>query len=311
MKLRTVARTQGNVRALKDGTVTPRHYDLEFVEVPVLIDAFRSMVRHLEYDICEMAMASYICARAHGTRFTALPVFVMRGLHHGAIVSATTSGVASPEDLEGKRVGVNRGYTVTTGVWARGILEEEYGVDPSRVTWVCSGDEHVAEYRPPPSVVAIEEGRDLVDMLLTGELAAAVGGVPAHPDLAPLIPDPEEAAFAALRSQGLYPMNHLVVVRDELLDAEPGLAEAVFDAFAAAKRVYLEELRTAGTEELGPAELMHRRIKDVLGDPFPYGIEPNRPMIEKLVAHCVSQRIIERPITVEDLFAPATHGLIG
>ncbi len=256
-------------------------------------------------------MATYICARAHGARFTALPIFVLRALHHGAIVSATTSGVASPRDLEGKSVGVNRGYTVTTGVWARGILQDEYGVDPNRVTWVCSGDEHVAEYRPPPNVVAIEEGHDLVDMLLTGELAAAVGGVPAHPDLAPLIPDPEEAAFAALRSRGLHPMNHLVVVRDELLEAEPDLAEAVFDAFSAAKAVYVEELRNARLEDLAPAELVHRRVMDVIGDPFPYGIEPNRPMIDKLIAHCVSQRIIDRPVPVEDLFAPATHSLIG
>ncbi len=160
-------------------------------------------------------------------------------------------------------------------------------------------------------MVAIEEGRDLVDMLLTGELAAAVGGVPAHPDLAPLIPDPEEAAFAALRSRGLHPMNHLVVVRDELLEAEPDLAEAVFDAFSAAKAVYVEELRNARLEDLAPAELVHRRVMDVIGDPFPYGIEPNRPMIDKLIAHCVSQRIIDRPVPVEDLFAPATHSLIG
>ena len=145
--LTAVTRTQGATQALKDGTVRPAGWTLNFEEVPVLIQAFRRMVRTLDFDVTEMAFTTYLVAKAHGKPFTALPVFLVRGFHHGAIVRAAKSDGLVPTDLEGRRVGVNRGYTVTTGVWARGILADEYGVDLGRVTWVLSGDEHVARVR--------------------------------------------------------------------------------------------------------------------------------------------------------------------
>ena len=136
-RLRTVTRTQGNNAALKEGRLRPRTFAFDFVEVPVLVHAFRRMVRALEFDICEMALTTYVCAREHGVRFTALPIFLVRAFHHGAILVNTKAGIESPRDLEGLRVGVNRGYTVTTGVWARSILQDEHGVDLGRVTWVA------------------------------------------------------------------------------------------------------------------------------------------------------------------------------
>src|SRR4051812_37922938 len=198
------------------------------------------MVRELEYDVSELAITTYLCAKEYGKRFTALPIFLVRGFHHGAIVCNPAAGVREPKDLEGRRVGVNRGYTVTTGVWARGILAREHGVDLDRVTWVLSGDEHVAEYRPPPNVVSMAPGGDVAEMLATGELAAAIGVDVEDPAVAPLIPDAREAGFEALRGRGHYPINHLVVVRDELLADRPELAIEVFDAFAEAKRLYVE-----------------------------------------------------------------------
>src|SRR5262249_1886911 len=159
--LKTVTRTQGNNLALKDGTVVPYSFRFQFEEVDPLIDAFRRMVRGLEFDVCEMALTTYMVARAHGKRFSALPIFLVRAFHHGAIVFNTKAGIRSPKDLEGKKVGVNRGYTVTTGVWARSILQQQYGVDLRKITWVLSGDEHVAEYRPPSNVVPIESGKKI------------------------------------------------------------------------------------------------------------------------------------------------------
>ena len=146
-KLRTVTRTQGNNRALKDGTVKPKTFEFAFEEVDPLIAAFRRMVRGNEFDICEMAITTYICAKAHGKPMTAVPIFLVRAFHHGAVLVNTKAGIRTPKDLEGRKVGVNRGYTVTTGVWARSILQEEHGVDLGKITWVLSGDEHVAEYR--------------------------------------------------------------------------------------------------------------------------------------------------------------------
>src|SRR5262245_8321099 len=165
LELKTVTRTQGNNQALKEGAVKPNGFTFDFVEVDPLIAAFRRMVRGLEFDICEMAITTYICARAFRKRMTALPIFLVRAFHHGAILVNRKAGIATPRDLEGRKVGVNRGYTVTTGVWARGVLAREHDVDLNKVTWVLSGDEHVAEYRPPENVVPIEPGRKMSDML--------------------------------------------------------------------------------------------------------------------------------------------------
>jgi len=303
MLLTTVTRTQGNNAALKDGTVTPDGFELEFEEVPVLIKAFRRMVRGLEFDVCELALTTYLCAKEHGARFTALPVFLVRGFHHGAIV-CNTDVVREPKDLEGKRVGVNRGYTVTTGVWARGVLADEHGVDLDRVTWVLSGDEHVAEYRPPENVVPMEPGADLADMLRRGELAAAIGVEVDDPAVAPLIPDATEAAFDALRRRGHYPINHLVVVKDELLEAHPELAPALFAAFADAKDLYVERLRAGAIEDPSAADRMYERVLATTGrDPLPYGVDANLAVIEELVDHAVRQRILRRRPAVESLFA--------
>jgi len=310
-KLKTVTRTQGTNQALKDGSVKPRSFEFDFVEVDPLIAAFRRMVRGAEFDICEMAITTYICARAYGKPMTAVPVFLVRAFHHGAILANTKSGIRSPKDLEGKRVGVNRGYTVTTGVWARGILQQEYGVDLSKITWVLSCDEHVAEYRPPANVVPIEPGKKMADMLAAGELAAAIGVEVDSPDVKPLIPDAFETGIAALRRRGLYPINHTVVIRNELIAAHPELAADVFDAFAAAKNVYLERLRAGGIEKPTEIDELHKRVMQITGDPLPYGIAPNRQVIEELIGHALKQGIITKPVTVEELFVPSTRGLAG
>jgi len=312
LALRTVLRTQGNNEALKDGTVTPRDATFDFHEVPVLVQAFRRMVRGLEFDVCEMAFTTYLCARAHGKRFTALPVFLVRGFHHGAIAVNTTLGIHSPRDLEGRRVGVNRGYTVTTGVWARGILHDEHGVDLDRVTWVLSGDEHVAEYRPPPNVVPVEQGQDIGEMVGAGELAGAVGIDVDHPDVAPLIPDATEVAFAELQERGLYPINHLVVVADEVLEAHPDLAADLFAAFAEAKHRYVERLRTGVITVPTATDRMYERVMETTGgDPLPYGIAPNRVMIDTLIDHALTQRILDRRPQVDELFAEGTRDLVA
>jgi 4,5-dihydroxyphthalate decarboxylase len=310
-KLKTVTRTQGNNQALKEGIVKPRTFEFDFVEIPVLIDGFRRMVRGLEFDICEMALSTYVCAREHGTRFTALPIFLVRAFHHGAILVNTKAGINTPKDLEGKRVGVNRGYTVTTGLWARGVLQQEHGVDLSKITWVLSGDEHVAQYQPPSNVVPVEPGKKIADMLIAGELVAAIGVDVDHPDVKPLIPNAAEAGLEALRSRGHYPANHLIVVRDELLEAEPALAQDVFEAFAESKRLYVERLKAGTIENPTAVDRTYARVMEITGrDPLPYGIEPNRAMLEEWVDHCLTQRIITRKVDVDGLFAPATRNLV-
>lgn len=307
LELRTVTRTQGSNAAVKNHVVQPEGFSFAFEEVTPLVRGFRRMVRDLEFDVCEMALTTYLCARAHGKRFTAVPVFLVRGFHHGAIACNTGAGIREPKDLEGRRVGVNRGYTVTTGVWARGILADEYGVDLDRVTWARSGDEHVAEYVPPANVESLANGSSLEDLLASGELPAAVGLSMAAAGVAPLIPDAEEAGFGSLRDRGLYPINHLVVIRDELLAEHPDLARAVFDAFAESKRQYVEAL-AAGLDDSTPADHMYRRVMQTTGgDPLPYGIEPNRAVLETLMRHAVAQHILAAPVDIDTLFAAGTR----
>ncbi|WP_028933549.1 hypothetical protein [Pseudonocardia spinosispora] len=311
LHLSTLTRAQGANAALLDGSVVPSAGVLDVVDVPVLVQGFRRMVRNLEFDVAELAATTYLVAKAHGARFTALPVFLVRGFHHGALQVSASSGVHGPADLEGRRVGVSRGYTVTTGVWARGVLSEEYGVDLDRVTWVLSGDEHVAQYRPPANVVSMGAGEDLAGLLGSGGIAAAIGAGVEHPDVVPLIPDAEEAGLRALRRDGFHPINHLLVVRDELLETYPGLAESVFEAFAEAKHRYVGRLR-AGIADPTKDDRMHLRVMDVTGaDPLPYGIEPNRAALERLLDHAVRQHILAERPSIDTLFAKGTHDLIA
>jgi len=308
---KTALVTYPHTQALKDGTVVPRTFTFDFEEVPAIIKAFRRMVRGLEFDISEMAITTYLTAKAHGKRFTAVPVFPMRAFHHGAILYNRKSDIRTPKDLEGRKVGVNRGYTVTTGLWARSILQHEYGVDLKKITWVLSGDEHVAEYRPPANVVPIEEGRTLEEMLLSGELAAANGVQMDSPDIKPLIANAKEAGLDGLRKGGLYPINHTVVVKDDLLAAHPGLAADLFDAFVRAKRIYVDRLRSGVIAEPTAADKTFASVMEITGDPLPYGIAPNRREIEAVIQYSVEQGILPKPFAVEDVFAKGTLDLVG
>lgn len=309
--LKAVTRTQGNNAALKDGRVKPEGFNFEFEEVPVLPQAFRRMVRGLEFDVSEMALTTYLTAREHGVAFTALPIFLVRGFHHGAILQNINAGIKTPKDLEGKRVGVNRGYTVTTGVWARAVLQEQYGVDLEKITWVLSGDEHVQNWQAPDNVVPLEAGRKMEDMLASGEIPAAIGVNSDHPDVTPLIPDATSVGLESLRASGHYPINHLVVVRDDVLKDNPDVAVAVFNAFAEAKQLYLEQLRAGKIENPTSIDRLHTQVMEVIGDPLPYGIEPNRKVLENLIEHATRQHILRKPVKLEDVFAEATSNLIA
>lgn len=309
--LKTVTRTQGNNAALKDGTVTPQGFVFEFEEVPVLPHAFRRMVRGLEFDVCEMALTTYLCAREHGVRFTALPIFLVRAFHHGAILHNTNFPVHQPKDLEGKRIGVNRGYTVTTGVWARAVLQEQYEVDLSTITWVLSGDEHVESYQPPANVLSIEPEKTIEQMLTTNDLAAAINIKADDPEIQPVIPNALDAGITAYQRNGHYPINHLIVVRDEVLEAYPKAAVAVFNAFAEAKNLYLDRLRAGTIDNPSEMDHLHARMMEIAGDPLPYGIEPNRRVLEDLITHAMTQKILRRPVEIDAIFAPETRELIA
>jgi 4,5-dihydroxyphthalate decarboxylase len=307
--LKTAIGNYGITRALKDGGARSERLRLEQIEISPITAAMRRMVRTLELDVCEMAFTTYLCAKALGKPLIALPVFVTRNFHHWAVFKNARSGIQAPKDLEGRVVGVNRGYTVTTGLWVRGVLQDEYGVDLERITWAPTDDEHVAEYKAPANVDYSFRGRPLADLLASGEIGAAVGDIRSDsPDIQPLISDARSAGFEYFRKTGVYPINHGIVLRSSLLKDDPGVARELFDAFKASKAAYLARLREG--RDLSPADQNALDLARVVGgDPFPFGVRANRRALETMVRFAVEQRVIPKPLDVDGLFAPETLAL--
>ena len=301
--------TSGLTRDLKQGQVDLGGLQLKHIEIEPITQAMRRMVRGLEFDICEMAITTYLCARAYGKRFTAIPVFVTRNFHHGAIFRTADSDIREPTDLEGRTVGVNRGYTVTTGIWARGILSEEYAVDLNSITWAATDDEHVAEFEAPANVDYSNKGTPIVELLADGNVEAGVGAFPAGTSgIGPLFSDPLEAGKAYYMKTGVYPINHTIVIKDDVLSDRPEIARSLFQAFKASKDAYLARLNAKTAME--PADEIIIANSGIVGDPFPFGVEPNRKALDTVIRFALSQKVISERASVDELFAVGTADLM-
>ena len=300
--LKTAIATYPHTKGLKDGTITAPGIQFEHLEISPIIAAFRRMCRTMEFDVSEMAITTYITAKAYGLPFTAIPVFPVRAFHHGAWVYNTKAGVKEPKDLEGKRVGM-RAYTVTTGVWARGILASEYGVDMSKVTCVLADEEHVDLFhKDAPPMASYQIGADLAKMLVEGEIAAGVGvGRTESEDIKLLIANARTVDAEAYKKTGVYPINHMVVVKDSLLAEHPTLAPRLFEAFKAAKAQWLKSATDDDKKAAG-----HNIVE---GDPLPYGVEANRKALDTIVQYAFDQKILPRKFEMSELFAKGTLDL--
>ena len=309
LPLTTAIATYGHTKALKEGTVHAERVVLKHVDVAPITSAFRRMVRGLEFDVSEMAFSTYLCARAYQKPITALPVFLLRRFEHGGMVYNVKSGMQAPLDLHGRRVGV-RSYTLTPGVWIRGILQSAYGVDLHQVQWVLFGDEHVAEYVAPAHVTPAPAGGDMLSMLRAGEIDAAIGvRATDAPECKALIPEARNAAVTHFKQTGIYPISHLMVVKDELLNAHPWLAEELCALFTAAKDQYLGHLRSGAQQD--PQDEAMQALRQVVGDdPLLYGVAPNRKTLEAFLRFNVEQHIIPHPMAVEDLFPSSVLTLV-
>ena len=310
LRLSIAVLDHGQWDALKDGRVTPEGVELDHIDVDRPPMIYRRMVRGLEFDVAEVAITTYLCAKSFDIPITALPVFSNRDLTMAEIVVNASSGIERPKDLEGKRVGM-RSYTVTNNTQARALLRSEFDVDTDSVRWVVTEDAHVAQYKEPPNVELAPEGRTLEEMLEAGEIDAGiqlrskpVGGIR-------LLLTQEERDAAALsfyKRTGVYPIGHLMTVKDEVLDANPWVAAALFRAFAASKDRYVAGLD--GLESPGARDLQSIRNRQIVGgDPLPFGLARNRTAMEGMVAMDVGQRIIPNAMDVDGLFAAGTHDL--
>ena len=298
----------GHTTPLKDGSVTSEMFDMEHIEVSPVPMIFRRMVRGLEFDVAEMALSTYLCARAYGKRFTALPIFLTHDFYHGGLVYNSRSGIESPKDLEGRRVGV-RSYTLTPGVWTRAILQTEYGVDLDAVTWVLSGDEHVEEFVAPANVVS-SPNNDLGEMLISGEIDAAIGAGPVNSsDIQALFPNASEDDKSWHRKTGIYPISHLLVAKDELLESQEGIAHELFDLFGRAKSPYMQELRSGNASSPQDKVLLDRA--EIVGDdPIPYGYANALNTLESFIEFNVEQKVIPNDVDPAELFPANTLQLV-
>lgn len=300
--------------AVRNGSIPIEGVDPEIITVQPQIAAFRRMVRQVEFDVCELAPTTYIIARAHGAPFIALPIFVLRRFHHAGLLVRPDAGIRTPRDLEGRKVGV-RAYSVTTGVWTRAVLIDEYGLDSSKVNWVVDDEEHVTQLKLPPNVVHTPAGRSLADMMADGELAAGFHGnagvgrsgsptdgwktVEAHyPDL---FPNAEVLEADWYKRTGIYPMHGTIVVKDSVLTDHPWVAQSLFAAFSQAKDEWLRRLDVG--ELSSASDKKYAQLRKIVGhDPLPYGMAANLKTIEALSSTAFEQQLTPRHMPVSDLF---------
>ncbi len=286
VKLRAAIGPYAHLRALRTGGVASSRIAFEFVDVAPIARAFPRMLRTQEFDLCEMAVTALAQAHAFGKPVTGLSAVVMRGFHHGALVCPVGSPLRGPAELVGRRIGV-RSWSQTTGVWVRAILQHEYGVRPEAVRWVTDEESHAVEFRDPPFVTRAPAGADLAAMLLNGEIDAGIAlrGVDAS-RMRSVIPDADAAAADWFRRTGIYPVNHVMSVRQELVAAHAWLPGELMVLFAEAKRV------------APPAP------DPVVGDdPLPYGLAANKSAIETAMRFAAEQGLIPRAYAAEELFA--------
>jgi 4,5-dihydroxyphthalate decarboxylase len=281
-----------NTRALKSGQVSSERVQFDFADEKTVNKAFKRVVREVEFDVAELAIATFLQAKAHGKPLVLLPAVVRGKFAHSTLAYNTERGELKPADLPGRRVGI-RAYAQTTPLWVRGILQNEYGVDLDRVKWVTFEDPHVAEYREPATAQRAAAGKKAREMLLEGELDAAILSEQrdaGEARLKPLIPDAPAAAQAWYRKHGVVPINHMVVVKQSLSKSDP---EAVAEIF----RLLSESKKAAGLPKAGEI------------DGFTLGIEACRKGLEMAIRFAEQQRLLPRRLTVDELFDDTTRRL--
>ncbi len=268
--------------SLKRGEITSPSLKLDFVEVKPMHKAFKPMVREHAFDASEMALATYLQAKAYNKGLKLLPAAMLARFQQGTVLYNAERGRLTPADLPGKRVGV-RSYSQTTAVWIRGILQNDEGVDLSGVQWVTFEEGHVAEAKDPLGVVRAGADKDITQMLLDGELNAAIYGaaLPTDARLKSVVPDPEAAAKAWYAKHHLVPVNHMVVVTEDLARSNPAAVSELY---------YLLEAGKAAAGKPGPI------------DTAPFGKEANRACLELLISYAVQQQLIPSKLTVDELW---------
>jgi 4,5-dihydroxyphthalate decarboxylase len=274
-------------KALKEGVVSSPLAQFDFAGPKTANQGFKPMVRENVFEAGELALVTYLQAKAYGKPYVLLPAPIVSRFQHHTIGFAPKFGPMSPKDIEGKRVGV-RTYSQTTGLWVRGILSHDFGVDLDSITWVTAEDGHLAEYVDPANCVRKPDGETIDGMLLKGELAAAIIGDKLPEGVEPLIPQPQDVAREWQARTGMFPINHMFVVREELSRERPDVVREIY-------RVIVES--NAAAPEAARKEVA------------PFGLEANRKAIQTAIDWSIEQKLIPRRFEVDELFDDVTRVL--
>ena len=289
VKLHTLLGNYPNVIALKDGRVKSDLIEFDFPDFPVPNRGFKPLVREHRFDLGELAIVTFLQAKSYGLPYVLIPATVLGRGQLQTVAYNSERGAMKPADLNGKRFGV-RSYTQTTGIWVRGILAESYGVDWSKVQIITMEDPHVAQYKDPSFVQRAPESKQLPQMLLDGEVEAAlIGDKFPDPRFKTLVPDAEAANREWAQTHGGVPVNHMLVVREEIAKSRPDVVKEVFRMF--------RDARQADAASTGAL------------DPYRFGVEANRQSLERVIDYSFRQQMIPRKFTVDELFDDLTRSL--
>lgn len=302
-------------KALIDGGVVPDGIDLTVLTYPSPERHWRMGV-HGEFDVCEFSMATYLILHARpGNPFTAIPVFPHRRFRHSFIFVNAAAGISTPKDLEGRRVGI-RTWQTTAGLWARGILADQYGVDLRKVEWLAQDDEDVA-FTPPPgiSLDRVPDGKTVTGMLEDGELDGLI--YPELPEsvlrgdrrVVRLFPDDKAEEIAYFQQTGFFPIMHTVVIKRSVLEDDPWVALNLMRAFRRSKDLAFARMRDPRTISLAWVRAVIEEQQRILGpDPWSYEFAANREAIDTMIRYSHDQGMIDHIFPAEELFVPASLG---
>jgi 4,5-dihydroxyphthalate decarboxylase len=298
------------LRPLFHGRVAPAGIDLNVLTM-ASPERHGRMLRHEEFDVCELSLVAYLVARERGCSYTAIPVFPHRRFRHSYMVKRTDCGVEKPSDLNGKRVALDT-LQNSAGLWMRGILQDHYGVDLKTIEWWCQEEEDVPlEPAKWMKVHRVREGKNVDQMLLQGELEAAL-----YPEILPsikngspkvalLFSDPKAAEVDYYKKSGIFPIMHTVVVKNSILEKDPWVAMSLVQGFQKAKEVCYERMKDPRSFALVWVQDLMREQKEIFGpDPWPYNLEDNRKTLEAVVRYEYEQGMIKKKPKIEELFFP-------
>jgi 4,5-dihydroxyphthalate decarboxylase len=314
------------IEPLRAGEVPVEGIDLNVIVFPSGRRIFDRMVGGEEFDASELSASEFISLAGNSlagngkSAFVAIPVFPSRVFRHGYIFVNKRAGIRTPKDLEGRRVGLPL-YTQTASIWLRGHLMHQFGVDIDKINWVqgavetggAHGNPHALPLLRPVPIEINRSGRPLGELLAAGEIDAYLGSrkppsFGTHPDVVRLLPNHRALERELYERERIFPIMHLVAIRRALYERHPWIANSLYAAFVESKRIARARLRYAGSLAAMLPWLQDEleEIDEVFpgGDPFPYGVEPNRPTLEALVRYMVEQHFIPKTIPVEQLFAP-------